>query len=318
MNLVDIFLFVVILLAVYGGFSRGFILVSLELISWVLGLLAAFFGYQYVARFIDQIFPTLGFWSLPVSFFITLMIARLILGFFINSFLSTTPPEAHHSGFNRLLGIVPGLINGLIFATIISALLLALPFSDTLSNNARESKIAGRLAEQVEWVDEKLAPVFDEAVNKTMNKLTVDPTSANSYELNFTVESPKPRPDLESEMLVMVNAERRKAGLHPLKPDPEMREVARAHSQDMFAKGYFAHVNKEGRTPGQRARMAGVPFLIAGENLALGPTLRICHQGLMNSPGHRANILRREYGRVGIGILDGGRHGLMVTQNFRN
>ena len=51
---------------------------------------------------------------------------------------------------------------------------------------------------------------------------------------------------------------------------------------------------------------------------ALGQTLTICHNGLMNSPGHKANILDRSYGRVGIGILDGGMHGLMVTQNFRN
>jgi len=38
----------------------------------------------------------------------------------------------------------------------------------------------------------------------------------------------------------------------------------------------------------------------------------------MNSPGRRANILRPQFGRVGIGIMDGGVHGLMVTQNFRN
>ena len=44
----------------------------------------------------------------------------------------------------------------------------------------------------------------------------------------------------------------------------------------------------------------------------------IMHTGLMNSPGHRRNILRPQFGRVGIGILDGGRHGIMVTQVFRN
>jgi uncharacterized protein YkwD len=38
----------------------------------------------------------------------------------------------------------------------------------------------------------------------------------------------------------------------------------------------------------------------------------------MNSPGHRANILRPQYGRLGIGILDGGIRGLMITQSFRN
>jgi uncharacterized protein YkwD len=38
----------------------------------------------------------------------------------------------------------------------------------------------------------------------------------------------------------------------------------------------------------------------------------------MDSPGHRANILRPAFGRLGVGVLDGGVRGLMVTQNFRN
>jgi uncharacterized protein YkwD len=65
-------------------------------------------------------------------------------------------------------------------------------------------------------------------------------------------------------------------------------------------------------------RRDNVRFSTAGENLALAPTVQIAHTGLMNSPGHRANILRPQFGRVGIGIMDGGRRGLMVTQNFRN
>jgi uncharacterized protein YkwD len=65
-------------------------------------------------------------------------------------------------------------------------------------------------------------------------------------------------------------------------------------------------------------RAANVRFLTAGENLALAPTLSVAHTGLMNSPGHRANILRREFGRVGIGVMDGGMRGLMVSQEFRN
>jgi uncharacterized protein YkwD len=65
-------------------------------------------------------------------------------------------------------------------------------------------------------------------------------------------------------------------------------------------------------------RRDGVRFITAGENLALAPTLRIAHRGLMNSPGHRANIMNPSFGRVGIGILEGGSHGLMITQNFRN
>jgi uncharacterized protein YkwD len=63
---------------------------------------------------------------------------------------------------------------------------------------------------------------------------------------------------------------------------------------------------------------SNVRFLTAGENLALAQTVTVAHTGLMNSPGHRANILRPQFGRVGIGIMDGGMRGLMVSQEFRN
>jgi uncharacterized protein YkwD len=67
-----------------------------------------------------------------------------------------------------------------------------------------------------------------------------------------------------------------------------------------------------------RMQQARIGYLSAGENLALAPSLYLAHSGLMRSPGHRANILRPQFGRLGIGILDTGQHGLMVTQNFRN
>ncbi|HEV8503758.1 MAG TPA: CAP domain-containing protein, partial [Chitinophagaceae bacterium] len=107
-------------------------------------------------------------------------------------------------------------------------------------------------------------------------------------------------------------------GLRPLVADPEMTEVARAHSKDMFARGYFAHFTPEGKSPFDRMDAAHVQYSTAGENLALAHSLSIAHNGLMNSPGHRANILNPAFGRVGIGILDGGFYGLMVSQEFRN
>jgi uncharacterized protein YkwD len=63
---------------------------------------------------------------------------------------------------------------------------------------------------------------------------------------------------------------------------------------------------------------AHVQFKSAGENLALAQTMEIAHRNLMNSPGHRANILQTAFGRVGIGIMDGGFYGLMVSQEFRD
>ena len=97
-----------------------------------------------------------------------------------------------------------------------------------------------------------------------------------------------------------------------------MNAVARTHSADMFARGYFAHVNPDGKNPFQRMKEANVIFTAAGENLALSQTVKMAHTNLMNSPGHKANILNPAFGRLGIGILDGGYHGLMISQEFRN
>jgi uncharacterized protein YkwD len=318
MNLVDAILFLIILLAIYSGYRRGFILGTLELVSWIAGLVIAFWGYKYVAIFVEKIFPKIGVWGDPLSFLITLILARIILGAIVNSILRTTPVQAHQSIVNRLLGMIPGFVNGIIYAAIIATLILVLPLFDGLTAQVRDSKVAGVLTGYVEQVEEKLAPVFNEAVKRTMAKLTIEPESKETIKLPFTVNSDKVREDLEAQMLVMVNEERAKVGLHPLQADPEIQQVARAHSKDMFARGYFSHINPDGKDPFDRIRDAHVRFISAGENLAMARSLRIAHNGLMNSPGHRANILQKSFGRVGIGIIDGGIYGIMITQNFRN
>jgi uncharacterized protein YkwD len=219
---------------------------------------------------------------------------------------------------NRILGLAPGFINGIIFAAILAPLILAVPLPEALRNPARESALVNRLATVTESLEAALRPIFDEAIRQTLTVRTIRPGSDETVELPYKVANPKPRPDLEAEMLQLVNRERVAAGLKPLVADTEMLPVARAHSVDMFERGYFSHNTPEGRSPFDRISQARVSFQLAGENLALAPTLTMAHTGLMNSPGHRANILRPEFGRVGIGIMDGGIRGLMVTQNFRD
>lgn len=318
MNWIDWILIFIVLLSVWTGWQKGFILGIIDLISWIGSLLAGFFLYSYVANWIDEYITPLGIWSAPVAFILTIIVARILLSLLFIPLLRSTSENTHQSVVNKALGLVPGAINGAINATIIAALFLIIPMWESVSQAAQESRIANRLAMNVEWVDDRLSPVFDEAVKRSINRMTVHPDSKETVKLNFKVENPKVREDLEARMLELLNRERAKEGLNPLKADPELAEVARAHSRDMFAKGYFSHVNLEGESPSDRIKEAKVRFLTAGENLAYAHTLTIAHNGLMNSPGHRANILHKDYGRVGIGILDGGIYGLMVTQNFRN
>ena len=317
MNLIDVVLIIVVLLSIWGGWRKGFVVGAFELISWIGTLLIGFLGYKYLAAFLER-FLSLSVWTLPVSFILTLILARILLALIINNLLKITPVETHYNVVNKTFGILPGIVNGAIYATLIAGLLLAFPISDTISQTTRDSKIASRLAGTVEWFDDELSPIFDKAISQSMNRLTIQPDSEKSVKLPFFVSAPRVRADLEAQMLQLVNDERIKQNLPLLKPDPELTIVARAHSKDMFVRGYFAHITPDGKTPFDRMRAAGVRYLSAGENLALGQTLTICHNGLMNSPGHRANILDKSYGRIGIGILDGGMHGLMVTQNFRN
>lgn len=120
----------------------------------------------------------------------------------------------------------------------------------------------------------------------------------------------------EEEIFKLTNDERIKAGLPPLVWDEEMAEVARGHSFDMWQREYFAHENPDGEKPLDRLQKAKIKFKFAGENLALARSVKRAHTGLMNSPGHRKNILDPSFRRVGIGVIDGGSYGKMFTQNF--
>jgi uncharacterized protein YkwD len=317
MNWVDLALVVIFLLAVWAGYHRGFIFGSLDLLSWAGSFIAAYMLYDYTRVLLEKLFD-LNIWLLPVSFLLTLLVARLIFGLMVRFVTRMLPEQGHHNFLNKFLGILPGAINGWLITIVLSALLLALPFNDNINSETRNSKWASRLAMQSEWANKKLAPVFDQAVRQTMNSLTVNPESDEKVPLGFTYEKAKVRPFLEIKMLEMVNDERTKHGLKPLQADPALSLVARAHSNDMFVKGYFAHDSPDGKSPFDRMRGSNVQFKFAGENLALAQTLEIAHTNLMNSPGHRANILHPSFGRLGIGVLDGGFYGLMISQEFRN
>ena len=318
LNFIDVLLVALIALNLLNGYRRGFILWVLDLAGWVLALVAGLRYYEPVARVIGPLELWSEVWDQPIAFVIVAVFVGAMVHLIAYALLRRLSPEVHERPSNQALGLLPGLANGLITAAIVSALLLSVPLSESISERTRESPLVNRLAGYAQSLEARLRPVFGEAIARSLNLLTVQPDSNERVTLPFTVSSSRPRPDLEQRMLDLVNQERVANGLQPLAPDPELTEVARRHSADMFARGYFAHDTPEGRTPFDRMKDASVHFLTAGENLALAPTLSIAHNGLMNSPGHRANILRPQFGRVGIGIMDGGMRGLMVSQEFRN
>lgn len=132
-------------------------------------------------------------------------------------------------------------------------------------------------------------------------------------------DPPKAVLDAEQGTLDLINGERAAAGLAALVMDEDARKVARAHSEDMVARDFFSHINPDGLDPFQRIDDAGIPYVSAGENLAwnnAATPAETAVSGWMASPPHRANILRPQFDRTGMGVAVKGLGTYYFTQVF--
>ena len=143
--------------------------------------------------------------------------------------------------------------------------------------------------------------------------------------------SQKRTEEAKATMLCLMNAERARHGLAPLVRDVSLDRASQLHSEDMAARNFFAHDTPDGIDPGARIGAAGYPTdrastaenLYWGTHTASTPVRAV--QGLMESPGHRANILHPEMRAVGVGIAygsprpgdgDGDDGGALYTTDF--
>jgi len=125
------------------------------------------------------------------------------------------------------------------------------------------------------------------------------------------------RNGFELQLFDLTNAARVRHGLSILKWESNVAGTARKHSADMAKNDYFSHENKQGKSPFDRMKDDGVSFRGAGENLAYGQSSSIfAHEGLMNSEGHRENILLDTYSHLGTGVSFNEKLQPYYTENF--
>ena len=124
----------------------------------------------------------------------------------------------------------------------------------------------------------------------------------------------------ERQLFELVNRDRKAAGLPALVWDDRVAAVARAYSQEMRRTHVVAHVSPLSGSAADRVRAAGIKTAVVLENVARAYAVEEAHQGLMNSPGHRENILSTAATHVGIGVAFGdevaGRREMLLTQVF--
>jgi uncharacterized protein YkwD len=127
----------------------------------------------------------------------------------------------------------------------------------------------------------------------------------------------------EARVLELLNAIRASHGLGALSAHQGLTNIARARSADMVARNYFSHTTPDGTNVFSMIRSAGISYSVAGENLAHArPAGAGSPEAFVNawmaSPGHRANILRANYSKIGIGLVDEGSARRVVTNVFSN
>jgi len=122
------------------------------------------------------------------------------------------------------------------------------------------------------------------------------------------------------EVIAYTNVERLKAELSNVTESALLSKAAQAKAEDMARVGYFSHVGPDGKAPWSWIAEAGYTYSYAGENLAVRFTdSSQVVRAWMESPTHRANIVKTSYKEIGVGVADGvyeGRPATYVVQYF--
>lgn len=320
-NFIDIAILIIIFIYILEGYAIGFTRGVLDFLSFIFSFLFALSFYGVFGGLLTNYLNIpIGF-SNAIGFFMAAFISEVLLTIlFRSSFLplisSYLKKKKYPEEIGKFAGILPGILSAVVLLAFVLTMIVALPISPYLKNSVTDSKLGSPLVLGIQGFDEQLNNVFGGAVNDALTFLTVEPISEESISLNFSTNKYRIDRPAELEMIELVNIERDKTGDALLVEDEALRDVARQHCKDMFERGYFSHYTPDGLSPFDRMNEANISYQYAGENLALAPDVTLAMKGLMNSPGHKENILADEFNKIGIGVIDGGIYGEMFCQEF--
>lgn len=313
-NWIDLIILIVLIAYVWDGFHRGFLRLTWELLGVLIAFGFALRFYTPTTAFFKTNLSFLGLYTKPVSFLAIWFLAQLIF-YIIGHYLSFyIPVLLKESKLNYYFSTIPAALKGIISISVLLVLVMILPISNGIKDTIQSSLIGNVLVQETTKIESIFETIFagDDISTKSLTSTSLDESS----KLDFKTTNTSIDDQSESQMLSSVNMEREKIGLKPLKEDILLRNIARSHSRDMLMRGYFSHDSPSGETLTDRLKNAQVIYLTAAENIAIAPTVALAHVGFMNSPKHKVNILDPSFTCIGIGIIDAGQYGLMVTQDF--
>jgi len=318
-SLIDVAIVLLLLAAIWAGYRSGFIATAYGLATWIVSFAAAVLFQAQAARLVQN-FGVSPVTAQPIGFIVVLVLVEAL--FSIAGHFALTPiVRAVHRArtlerADRIAGVVPAAARALFVIAIVLAAVVVSPVSSDLKASVESSRIARALIDQISAFQPTLAKLsgqLGETVPLFVTKLGEDQREELDLPSNLQLAAD---PVAERQMFDLVNDERAAVGLARLKWDDRLLPVARQHSEEMFKLKYFAHQSPVSGSPFDRLKTAGITYTRAGENLAYAQSVSVAHRGLMQSQGHRENILRPEFTHMAIGVVSAGPYGRMFTQMF--
>ncbi|HEY9325837.1 MAG TPA: CvpA family protein [Candidatus Limnocylindria bacterium] len=318
-SLIDLAIVLLLLAAIWAGYRSGFIATAYGLATWIISFAAAVL-YQAQAARLTENFGVSPVTAQPIGFIVVLVLVEAL--FSIAGHFALTPiVRAVHRApalerADRIGGVVPAAARALFVIAIVLAAVVVSPLSSDVKASVESSRIARGLIDQIsafQPILAKLSGQLGETVPLFVTKLGEDQREDLDLPSNLQLSAD---PIAERQMFDLVNDERAAVGLARLQWDDRLLPVARQHSEEMFKLKYFAHQSPVSGSPFDRLKTAGITYTRAGENLAYAQSVSVAHRGLMQSQGHRENILRPEFTHMAIGVVSAGPYGRMFTQMF--
>jgi uncharacterized protein YkwD/uncharacterized membrane protein required for colicin V production len=317
-NAVDLLIAAAVVLAIVTGIRAGFIKTLYGLITWIVSIPAAFAlqgplgSLVAIAGATSTVARMIAF----VGALIVINVGLMVVGSLaVYPFVDRIHRDRALGIVDRALGVLPSVLRMLVITAIALAAALVLPIGSDARSAIDRSGAAQALIAQVSLVRPIMGGLTAQDPNEpiVVTKLGADQSERLDLPNDLALA---PDPDAEQEMLRLLNQERTSRGLAALELAPRALPVARQHSEEMFRLKYFGHQSPVLGSPFDRLQAAKISYTRAGENLAYAPSVSIAHRGLMESQGHRENILRPEFTHVAIGVISGGAYGRMFTQLF--
>lgn len=302
------------------GTRKGLFSILINSVCFLLSLVLAFYTYEYSANYLVSNFAIDGTYANIAGFFGNIFIFKIILIFAIRAVMSGKIVKMSDSFFNKIAGGAASLAYSMIVVTLMFSIALSFSLPYFIDKELRNSAAGKVVSANPLGINENIKKIFGGVLSSTIDMLSFltieEGENDKKIELGFSTSDYRVDKTAESDMLDLVNNERKAKGLDEYVVDEKLSDVARSHAMNMFEKGYFSHTDLSGARPADRMKEGGVQFNFSGENLAYSKDLLSAHDGLMKSEGHKKNILHPLFHRIGIGVVDAGSRGMIFVQNF--